>query len=99
LFPSHDHKVTQPTEDLILERNRELRNNKGAVQDLGSQGGISTWGRQIASIPLILWDKAIREGYRLNSRDKKEAERELHRFLNSDMGKACLIVPKLNRGR
>lgn len=88
------HKTSQPTENLILERNKRLR-NEGVVQDLGSQGGIGQWGRQVASIPFILWEKAIRDGYRLNSKDKVEAEKELHRFLMSDDGKACLIVPKL----
>jgi len=30
------HKLTQPSEDLILQRNAELRKNPGVIQDLGS---------------------------------------------------------------
>lgn len=89
------HKRTQPTEDLILERNKKLRNNHGAIQDLGSQGGLGNWGRMVASIPFILWEEAIRDGYELNSKDKDHAGKEMHRFLQSDKGKVCLVTPKL----
>jgi len=89
------HKVTQPTEDLILERNSKLRNNEGAIRDLGKPGGVDTWGRQVASIPMILWDKAIRMGFDLNSLDKQTRELEMNRFLQSDIGRPCLVVPKI----
>ena len=65
------HKTTQPTEDLILERNAELRKNPGVIRDLGQGQSGGTWGRQVASIPFILYDKAIRDGYKLNSKDQK----------------------------
>jgi len=90
------HKVTQPTEDLILQRNLDLRNNAGAIQDLGAQSG-ETWGRMLASIPFILWDKAIREGYELNAKDAKHAEKELHRWLMTEDGKRCLVGTQNHR--
>ena len=87
-------KLTQPTEDIILERNAELRKNPGAINDLGkgSEGG--TWGRQIASIPEIMFHKAIKNGYDLLSTDSKHAEKEMHRFLGSTEGKMCLVQGK-----
>lgn len=85
------HKLTQPTEDLILDRNRELRKNKGAIRDLGegSEGG--TWGRQVASVPLIIYERAIRDGFELNSKDTKHAGEEMNRFLQTPLGKTCLV--------
>lgn len=85
------HETTQPTEDLILDRNKELRKNPGSIQDLGSQLEGGTWGRQIASIPFIVYNKAIKDGYALNSKDQKHAEKELFRFLKSEEGKKCLV--------
>lgn len=85
------HKSTQPTEDLILERNSELRKNVGAIKDLGSKSDGGTWGRQVASIPIIMFNKAIRDGYVLNHKDPKIAEKELWRFLQSAEGKTCLV--------
>ncbi len=86
--------MTQPTEDVILARNARLRNNPGAIRDLGKGGEGGTWGRQVASIPLIIYDKAIRDGYDLNNLDSEIAGREMHRFLQSPMGKACLVQGK-----
>lgn len=87
------HKTTQPAEDLILERNAELRKNPGVIQDLGGNGE-NSWGRQVASIPFIIWEKAIRDGYWLNCPDSKIAEQEMHRFLMSEDGKKCLVQGK-----
>jgi hypothetical protein len=81
------HKTTQPTEDLILARNSELRKNPGAINDL-------SFGRQIASIPMIMYEKAIRDGYNLNCRDSEIAQKEMVRFLKSTDGKLCLIQDK-----
>jgi len=88
------HKITQPTENLILERNSELRKNEGCIQDLGAQSG-STWGRMVACIPenLLIW--ANRNGYDLNNKDPDFASKELFRFLNSEKGKPCLVRNKL----
>lgn len=77
-------KLTQPTEDLILNHNAELRKNKGALRDF-------EFGRQLASIPLNMWEKAIRDGYDLQSKDKQIREREMARYLRSPEGRACLV--------
>jgi hypothetical protein len=84
------HKTTQPTEDMILARNAELRKTPGALHDLGAQSGES-WGRLLASVPFITINKAVRDGYDLNSRDKEHAALEMARFLKSPEGKACLV--------
>jgi len=89
------HKVTQPSEGLILDRNAELRRNQGAVNDLGAKSAGGSWGRQVASIPFIIFEQAIREGYELNHRNQKHAGKEMNRFLQSDMGKTCLTTEKL----
>jgi len=88
------HKTTQPTEDLILERNARLRNNEGAIKDLQDNDG-ETWGRQVASIPLVLWYKAIKDGYQLNHKDSTFANKELFRYLQSPEGQTCLIRGKV----
>ncbi len=85
------HKLTQPTEDMILSRNARLRQNHGAINDLGKGAEGGTWGRQVASIPLILYDKAKRNGYDLDSKDKETREREMMRFLDSVEGRMCLV--------
>ena len=85
------HKTSQPTEDIILDRNAELRKNTGAIKDLGAGQEGGTWGRQVASIPFIVFEKAIRDGYRLNDKDQITASLEMNRFLQSDEGKKCLV--------
>lgn len=87
------HKTSQPTEDIILARNAELRKNPGVIQDLGAQSG-RTWGRQVASIPLIMYEKAIRDGFDLNCKDAKTRSNETSRYLRSDEGKKCLVQGK-----
>jgi hypothetical protein len=84
------HKTTQPTEDLILHRNAELRKNPGVIQDLGAQGSDGTWGRSVAAIPHIMYEKAKRDGYELESGDAEHRSKELFRYLKSDEGKKCL---------
>ena len=56
------HKQTQPSENIILARNAELRNNPGSIKDM-------EWGRMVASIPMNMFEKAIRDGYALNHYD------------------------------
>ena len=85
------HKLTQPTEDIILDRNRELRKNKGAINDFGHGKEGGTWGRQIATIPMNIYEAALREGFDLNSTDTQHQAAETHRFLSTPMGKACLV--------
>ena len=89
------HKTSQPTEDIILRRNHELRKNPGAMRDLGDQEVGGAFGRQVASIPFIMFEEAIRDGFDLNSKDAKHAEKEMFRYLQSEKGKLCLIREKI----
>ena len=94
-YDNHDdtitHETSQPTENLILDRNAELRKSPGAIRDLGKNSEGGTWGRQVASIPFIMYEKAIRDGYQLNSKDKDHAGKEMHRYLASEEGRTCLV--------
>jgi hypothetical protein len=81
------HEKTQPTEDLILARNAEMRKDN-VLGDL-------SFGRQVASIPLIMWEEAIRDGYDLACKDGEVAGREIARFLRSEKGKLCLVRDKV----
>ena len=78
------HVQTQPTEDIILARNAELRKNPGVLKDL-------SFGRSLANIPFIMYEKAIRDGFLLNSGDAECRSKELFRYLKSDEGKKCLV--------
>jgi len=78
------HKQTQPSEKLILARNAELRNNPGVIKDL-------SWGRLEASIPFNMFEKAIRDGYELNSQDATIAAMAMKRYLQTPEGKTCLV--------
>ncbi len=93
-FQEHDGQLTrvldQPGRDVILARNAELRKNPGAIIDLGKQSG-GTFGRQVASIPMITFYEAIAAGYDLMNVDKETSAREMNRFLRSPEGKACLV--------
>jgi len=85
------HKLTQPSEGLILDRNAELRKDKGALRDLGQGQEGGAWGRQVASIPFIIYEQAKRDGYDLSCKDAEIAGREMNRFLQTPAGKACLV--------
>ena len=89
------HITSQPTEDLILDRNAELRKNEGVIQDLGSQGSGGSWGRQVASIPFIMYEKAIRDGFELSHKNQEHAGKEMMRFLATEEGKTCLVTGRL----
>ena len=85
------HKLTQATEQTILDRNSRLRSSKGALRDLGQGKEGGSWGRQVASIPFIIFEQAKRDGYDLSCKDQGIAGREMNRFLQSPAGKACLV--------
>lgn len=89
------HVITQPTEDIILERNKQLRQNPAALRDLGqgSEGG--SWGRLVATIPenLLIW--ASRNGYDVFCKDNDISSKELFRFLQSEKGQACLVRERI----
>lgn len=85
------HETTQPTEDLILQRNAELRKNPGVIQDLGAQSDGGSFGRQVASIPIITYDKALRNGFEFNKGDAQHRRNEIFRFLQTEDGKKCIV--------
>lgn len=85
------HKLTQPTEKIILDRNAELRKSKGALRDLGQDKDGGSWGRMVATIPFIIFEQAKREGFDLSCKDQDIAGREMNRFLQTPAGKACLV--------
>lgn len=84
------HELTQPSEDVILSRNADLRKNEHAMHDLGAQGNDGVWGRHLCTIPLNVFEKAKREGFDLECKDKDIAEKELFRFLKTPEGQICL---------
>ena len=94
-YQEHDgtltHKTSQPTENLILDRNAELRRNPGVIRDLGHGSIGGTWGRQVASIPIIIFEQAKRNGFDLSNTDAKFAANEMQRFLRTEIGKTCLV--------
>lgn len=83
------HEQTQPSEKLILERNQQLRNNPGALKDL-------SFGRKIADIPMIMIEKAKRQGF-----DIMKSEKDLMAWLQTSDGKLCMVqdtAPKYHQG-
>lgn len=90
------HKLTQPTEDIILSRNARLRQNPGAIRDLGQGQEGGTWGRQVASIPVLHWHIALKQGFALEHKDKQIREKELLRFLQTPLGRQSIIQEKPN---
>ena len=97
-FHSHIDEVahvrTQPTEDIILARNAELRKNPGVIMDLGARCDEGTWGRLVASIPFNMFEKAQRDGYDIVNRDAEISAKEMARYLQSTEGKMCLVQSK-----
>ena len=85
------HELTQPSEGIILARNAELRKNPGAIKDLGQGMDGGSYGRQMATIPEIMYHKALRDGFDFYSKDKKHAAAEMQRFLATRDGQMCLI--------
>lgn len=79
-------KQTQPSEKIILDRNAELRKNKGALKGLTGADG-KVWGKLAANIPNIMYYKVMGEGkYNLNN------DADLHRWLKeTPEGRACLV--------
>ena len=87
---AHDETMhvrqTQPTEQLILDRNAELRRNKGALKDLSGPDG-KKWGGMTASIPVIMYDKVMKAG-KYNLQD----DGDLNKWLReTPEGRSCLV--------
>lgn len=79
------HIFEQKDRDVILERNRELRKNPGALKDL-------TFGRQIANIPFEDWDYFLMKNPDYRFMDKKQREVCLMNFLKFDpIGQSCVV--------
>ncbi len=93
-FKVEDEKLyrirTQPTESAILEHNKQLRLNPGAVNDL-------SYGRLVADIPDIVYIQALKDGFQFNHPDKHIARAEKRRFLKTPIGKACMVQDKTTR--
>ena len=85
-------ELVQPTEELIYSRNAELRKNKGVLNDMCAKSEGGSWGRQIASIPFVAYERAKLAGYDLDSKDAQIASNEMDRFLASEEGRKCLVV-------
>ena len=79
------HRLYQPNENLILDRNQRLRNEPEAFAK-------NEWIRPLCAVPLIMWEKAIRDGYDLNCPDKEIADKELFRYLRSPEGMTCMTT-------
>ena len=87
---AHDETMhvrqTQPTEKLILDRNAELRRNKGAIRDLTGPDG-KKWGGMTASIPFIMYSKVMKAG-RYNLQDDEDLNKWL---METPEGRSCLV--------
>ena len=81
------HRITQPNEALILERNKRLRNEPEAFKK-------NDFMAPLCTIPVSTWEWAKRNGYDLDCQDREIADKELFRFLKSPEGKACLMTEK-----
>lgn len=83
VFQPHENKIyherTQPTEKIILERNKQLRNNPGTLKDL-------SFGRKIADIPFNMIEKAKRDGY-----DIMKDPTALMKWLKTEDGRLCIV--------
>jgi hypothetical protein len=93
------HEWSQPSEDLIAHHVQRRRLEPEAVRDLTDEETGETWGRQVASIPFVVWYKAIKDGFQLNHRDTKFANEELWRFMRSEEGQKWIVreVPRVKK--
>lgn len=77
------HARTQVNEGAIYENNAQLRKDS-LLSDL-------SFGRQVASIPVLAWERAVRAGYDLNNPDSEISGKEIMRFLRSPEGQLCVV--------
>jgi len=68
--------LTQPTRNIILNRNKELRKNPGAIRDL-------SFGRQALSIPLADYEILKRKYPVLVNGSNAEKMKFYHKFIKS----------------
>lgn len=83
------HITDQPTEGLILQRNKELRDHD-LLGDL-------SFGRQVACIPFSIWEEAQRMGFDVANPDGEFAGKEINRFLQTPKGQLCLTREKKHK--
>ena len=79
------HIFEQKDRDVILERNKRLRQNPGALKDL-------SFGRLVATIPFEDWNHFLKlnPGYR--QMDKEQRGIAITTFLKTDpIGQACRV--------
>lgn len=75
----------QKDRDVILERNKRLRQNPGALKDL-------SFGRLVATIPFEDWQQFLKDNPGYRQMDKKEREAAIMRFLKfHPIGQACRV--------
>lgn len=80
-------KLTQPSEGIILERNKQVRQNS-ALKDM-------SFGRQVASIPLNDYEMLCRQYPELIYGDASQRQNRLMKILSSVEGKKYMVQDKL----
>lgn len=79
------HIFEQKDRDVILERNKRLRANPGALRDL-------TFGRQVASIPFEDWQTFLEKHPDYRQMDKEKRLVTLMTWLKTTPeGRACMV--------
>ncbi len=78
-------ELTQPNEDLILERNKQRRNMNQRKME---------WGRMVADIPHNAWEALCRKYPDLRARDREIREKALMSLLKSPEGAPFLVVDR-----
>lgn len=88
VYQAHENKLyvekTQLNEDMILRANAEKQKMEQRKMD---------WGRQVASIPHILYDKWCRENPEMRSQDKEIRSKKLLELINANP--QVRVVPHL----
>ena len=79
------HICEQKDRDVILSRNKKLRQSPGALRD-------TEFGRYIASIPFEDWDYFLGQNPGYRQMDKQQRQAALMKFLKFDpRGQACCV--------
>jgi hypothetical protein len=77
-------RLTQPTENIILNRNAELRKNPGAIRDM-------SFGRMVASIPFNDYEFLRRKYPELVYGDAEQRQKCMYKILSSSEGARFLV--------
>lgn len=80
-------RLTQPTEGVILERNKQVRQNS-ALRDM-------SFGRQVASIPLNDYEMLCRKYPELKHGDAEQKQTRIMKILASSEGKKYMVQESL----